>query len=91
MARVSNAKMERKAAPVREALRQLIKKQLKTLKDRQDLANYMGASIHYVNSMLYRGEGGLDAWINAALFCTGIDTKRLIAILEDTLSHPRKR
>lgn len=82
MARVSNDIMTKRATPVREALRDFVKERLTTADDRTKLAEYMGTSIHYVNSMLYRGEGGLDAWISALLFCLDAKPEDLIGLFQ---------
>lgn len=78
MARVSNEMMAKRAAPVRDALRKIVKERLKTVEDHKKLAEFMGTSLHYVHSMLYRGEGGLDAWINALMFCFDLDSKTFL-------------
>jgi len=83
MARVSNELMAKRAEPVRDALRDFVKAKLKTLDERKQLAKYMGTSIHYINSMLYRGEGGLDAWISAISFCLNLDPKELATFLRE--------
>jgi hypothetical protein len=83
MARASSEKMTKQASPIREALREFVKTHVSTLDDRKQLANYMGTSVHYVHSMLYRGEGGLDAWINALLFCLRISPDGLISLWKE--------
>lgn len=49
----------------RKFLKELLNARIRTKKDREELARKMGVSIHYINSMLYRQEGGIDAWASA--------------------------
>lgn len=45
--------------------RDVLRSKIRTREAREQLAKKMGTSIHYVNSMLYRLDGGLDAWATA--------------------------
>ena len=49
----------------RQFLCELLSAKVRTKQDREDLAAQMGISIHYLSSMLYRQEGGIDAWASA--------------------------
>ena len=46
-------------------LRDVLRSRIRNREAREQLAKKMGTSIHYVNSMLYRLDGGLDAWATA--------------------------
>ena len=72
----------------REFLKELLNAKIRTKKDREALAEKMGVSIHYVNSMLYRQEGGIDAWASALSIAYDIKAKdigSLFALLKTSL------
>jgi hypothetical protein len=46
-------------------LRDILRSRVRTREAREQIAKRMGTSTHYVNSMLYRLDGGLDAWATA--------------------------
>lgn len=55
--------MLRKVAPDRES--------------KEELAKYIGVSFSSVEGMIYRQQGGTDAWINAILFIFDLDPKKV--------------
>lgn len=59
----------------RKFLKELLNAKIRTKKDREDLAQKMGVSTHYINSMLYRQEGGIDAWASALSIAYDIKAK----------------
>src|SRR5262245_9945577 len=72
----------------RQFLKELLKAQVRTRKEREDLAEAMGISIHYLNSMLYRQEGGIDAWASALSIAYDLKPKDIgafFAVLKTSL------
>ena len=59
----------------RKFLKELLNAKVRTKKDREDLAHKMGVSTHYINSMLYRQEGGIDALASALSISYDIKAK----------------
>ena len=72
----------------RKFLKELLNAKVRTKKDREDLAHKMGVSTHYINSMLYRQEGGIDAWASALSMAYDIkvkDIENTFALLKTSL------
>lgn len=55
----------------------ILKSKIKSKKDKEELANYLDRSVPSVELMLYHGGGGLDAWLNAFVFCFGLNVEKL--------------
>lgn len=75
--RRKNDKTSEIAAPVREFLRQMIKAQMRTPADRIALAKFLGQQVTSVSNLL-QGEGGLDTWVAALVYCLDLDSETLI-------------
>lgn len=85
-----NRKLNERAKPIREVLRKLVHKKVKTREEREALAKVIGQSVSSVNNMIYTGEGGLDPWIGALSFCYNLDPKNVEHTLEDYERYLRK-
>lgn len=72
-----NDKTARIAAPVREFLKEVIRKRVASPEDRASLAKFLGQAPTSVSNLL-KGEGGLDTWVAALVFCYGIDASVLL-------------
>jgi hypothetical protein len=59
----------------RRFLSELLRARIKTKNDRESLARAMNVSIHQVATMLYRAEGGFDAWASALSIAYGLKVK----------------
>ncbi len=59
----------KRARPIRELLQSLVRDRVKTRIEKQKLAEFLGQSVGSLDAMLYRGEGGLDSWISALIYC----------------------
>jgi hypothetical protein len=69
------------AAPVREFLRQMLKRQVKSLDDRRRLAEFLGHSPTSVGNLL-KGEGSLDTWIAVVCFYYNLDAVKLLDFIQ---------
>lgn len=74
----------------RKFLKELLNAKVRTKKDRDDLAQKMGVSSHYINSMLYRQEGGIDAWASALSIAYDIKVKDIGSIFTLLKTSVRK-
>jgi hypothetical protein len=61
--------VSKRARPIRELLQTLVRDRIKTKLDKQKLADFLEQSVGSIDAMLYKGEGGLDSWISALMFC----------------------
>ena len=58
-----------RAKPVRALLQTLVRAQVKTRAEKEKLAEFLGQAVSSVDAMIYYGEGGLDSWISALIYC----------------------
>jgi hypothetical protein len=70
------------AAPIREFLRQMLRRQVKSLEERRRLAEFLGHSPTSVGNLL-RGEGSLDTWIAVICYYYKIDAKLLLELVQN--------
>jgi plasmid maintenance system antidote protein VapI len=92
--RRKNDKTSEIAAPVREYLRQIIRSKLSTPADKQALAKFLGQKPTSVSNLL-QGEGGLDTWLAALVYCFGLESDALIEHIQNYQAllrkhHPRE-
>jgi plasmid maintenance system antidote protein VapI len=80
--RKKNSKTAAIAAPVREYLRHAIKQKIKTNKDREALAKFLGQSPTSISNLL-KGEGGLDTWVAALAFCYDLKPETMLEMMEN--------
>jgi plasmid maintenance system antidote protein VapI len=85
-----NDKTSQIAAPVREYLRQIIRAKLSTPAERQALAKFLGQKPTSVSNLL-QGEGGLDTWLAALVFCFGLETETLVEHIQNYQALLRKQ
>lgn len=81
----------KRARPIRAALQSLIRERVKTREETQRLADFLGQSVASVQSMLYQGEGGMDSWISALIFCYQLEPEKITKFLaeyKDALRRP---
>lgn len=74
---------------MREFLRQAIKQKIRTNKDRAALATFLGQAPTSVSNLL-KGEGGLDTWVAALVYCYGIKAETMLEMIENYTALMRK-
>jgi hypothetical protein len=70
----------------RSFLKGLLRAKVPTKKQKEELARKMNVSVHYVNTMMYRGEGGMDAWTAALSLAYNLDLPRFFDIVQSALN-----
>lgn len=80
--RKKNSKTAEIAEPVREFLRRAIKRKIRTNQDRARLGEFLGQAPSSVSNLL-KGEGGLDTWAAALVFCYQIDAEAMVELIEN--------
>lgn len=74
---------------MREFLRSAIKRKIRTNKDREALAEFLGQAPTSVSNLL-KGEGGLDTWVAALVYCYGLKAETMLEIIENYAALMRK-
>ncbi len=77
------------AAPLRDFLRSTLRKKIRTAKDKEKLAKFLGQAPVSVNNLL-KGEGGLDTWTAALIYCYDFDIDTLIDFVRNYQAMLRK-
>lgn len=90
MAKKKNSRTTEIAAPIREFLRQTVKKKIRTKADREALAKFLGQAPSSVSNLL-KGEGGLDTWVAALVFCYDLKPEALLEMLENYQALVRRQ
>lgn len=85
-----NNKTTQIAAPIREFLRQTVKQKIRTKADREALAEFLGQAPSSVSNLL-KGEGGLDTWVAALVFCYGLKPESLLELLGNFQALARRQ
>jgi hypothetical protein len=70
------------AAPVRAFLRQMLRRQVKTLEERRKLAEFLGHSPTSVGNLL-KGEGSLDTWTAVVCYYYKFDAEKLLDFIQN--------
>lgn len=78
------------AAPIRNLLQSLVRQKIKTAADREKLASFLGLKSTSVSNMLYKGEGGLNQWIAALVYCYDIKIDDITYFFENYSSLEKK-
>lgn len=85
-----NVKTAEIAAPVREYLRQAIRQKIRTKSDREALAKFLGQAPTSVSNLL-KGEGGLDTWVAALVFCYELKPEAMLSMIQNFQAIIRKQ
>ncbi len=75
----------------RDFLRRTVYPYLNTIVKKRDASRETGISEGALDLMLYRGKGGLDAWIKLICFVYGMDSQQLISKLVEIRCMIRKK
>lgn len=78
------------ATPIRTLLQTLIRQKIKTGPDREKLASFLGLRTASLSNMLYKGEGGLNQWIAALVYCYELKIDDITYFFENYSSFEKK-
>jgi hypothetical protein len=82
--------VSQRARPIRSALQILIRDRIKSRAEKESLAKFMGQSLSAIDAMLYYGEGGLDSWISAFIYCYGLEPDAISRIVQSYRADSRR-
>jgi hypothetical protein len=82
----SSTKTAKRAKEVRAFLQGLLKSKVETKEDRVELSEFLGLSLSSVEKLIYKGDGGLDAFISAVMFALKLGPEEAVEGLK-TLIH----
>ena len=68
---------DNRAQEVKEAISELLRKIAPDRESKEALADYIDISFSSVEGMIYRQQGGADAWINAILYIFDLDSAKV--------------